>query len=156
MIVREVRARRSNSRRRRRRGVTAVETAFVLTLVVSFVFGIFEYCRLLMDMSVLNNAAREGVRYAQVHNTDSTVGADVSAVVTGFMAGRTSSYSGFTVAVSGTHSGVSTAVNNLTAGDQLTVTVSGTYSFMNIIPVIRMPASLPLSSSVTVGCEGGT
>ncbi len=78
-----------------------------------FLFGIFEYGRLLMDWSLLNNAAREGCRYALANNTSSTVSTGVQGVVTSYMAGRTTSFSNFTVTVSGTHAGVSTAVNNL-------------------------------------------
>ena len=149
MIVREVRV-------RRRRGVAAVETALVMVLMTSFVFGIFEYCRLLMDMNLLNNAAREGCRYALANNTNTTIGTAVQTIVTGYMGGETASFTGLTVTVSGTHNGVSTAVNNLAAGDLITVTVSGTYKFMNIIPMVKMPTTLPITSAVTMGCEGGT
>jgi hypothetical protein len=72
------------------------------------------------------------------------------------MAGENACFTAFTVTVSGTHNGVATAVNNLSAGDLITVSVSGTYRFMNIIPLIKMPTTLSISSSVTMGCEGGT
>ena len=42
-----------------------------------FIFGVFEYGRLLMDWNVLNNAAREGCRYALVNNTSTTISTDV-------------------------------------------------------------------------------
>jgi Flp pilus assembly protein TadG len=141
---------------RRRRGSTAVETALVMTLLTSFVFGVFEYCRFLMDWNLLNNAAREGCRYALANNTSTTVSADVTAKVTAYLAGESSSYSGLTVTVTGTSGGVSTAVNNLAAGDLITVKVTGVYKFMNIIPLIKMPTSLSVTSSVTMGCEGAT
>ncbi len=141
---------------RRRRGATAVEAAFVLTLTASFVFGVFEYCRLLMDMNLLNNAAREGCRYALVNNTSPTITADVQKIATTFMAGEIVSYNNFSVTVSGTHNGVTAAVNSLSAGDLITVTVSGTYRFMNVVPLTPMPVSLPVTSAVTMGCEGGT
>ena len=96
-----------------RRGAVAVETALVMIAMTSLVFGIFEYSRLLMDWDLLNNAAREGCRYAIANNTNSSISANVQSTVTSFMAGRTASFSSFTVTVSGTHQGVSTAVNNL-------------------------------------------
>jgi len=139
----------------RRRGSVAVETALVLILTTSMVFGVFEFSRLLMDWNLLNNAAREGCRYAIANNTSATISTDVQTIVATFMAGRSTSFSSFTVTVSGTHLGVSTAVNSLVAGDMLTVTVSGTYKFMNIIPVVKMPTTFTITSAVIMGCEGG-
>jgi Flp pilus assembly protein TadG len=139
----------------RRRGAVVLETAVVAIWMLVFVFGIFEYSRLLMDWQLLNNATREGCRYALANNTSSTINADVQATVTHFMAGQAASFSIFTVTVSGKQNGVSTPVNNLSAGDQLTVTVSGKYQFMNIIPLVPKPPSLTITSSVTTVCEGG-
>jgi hypothetical protein len=108
-----------------------------------------------MDWNLLNNAAREGCRYAVVNNTDPTISTDVQTTVTRFMAGQTSAFTNFTVTVSGTHLGVATPVNSLVAGDMITVSVSGTYKFMNIIPLIKLPTSYAITSSVIMGCEGG-
>ena len=145
-----------NELRGRRRGAVAVETALVMIAMTSMVFGIFEYSRLLMDWDLLNNAAREGCRYALANNTNASINANVQSTVTNYMAGRSASFTSFTVAVTGTHQGVSTAVNNLTPGDLITVTVSGNYQFLNIIPLIRMPTTFAISSAVTMICEGGT
>ena len=128
MIVREVRS-------GRRRGTAAPEAALVMILLTSLVFGLFEYGRLMMDLSLLNNAAREGCRYALANNTSTSISSSVQTLVTSYMAGENASFSNFTVTVSGTHNGVSTPVNNLASGDFITVTVSGTYKFMNIDPV---------------------
>ncbi len=133
-----------------------LETAAIMVSVFMLLFGFIEYARLLMDWSLLDNAAREGCRYAMVNNTSSTIATDVQGVVSGYMAGRTKSFSNFTVTVSGTHLGVSTAVNSLGPGDPITVTVTGTYKFLNIIPLIHLPRSLSISSSVMMLCEGGT
>ena len=147
----------SHSRRKgRRRGGAAVETAFVMIAFLSFVFGIFEYGRLVMDWNLLNNAAREGCRYALANNTNTSVASNVQTLVTGYMAGETASFNNFTVTVTGTHLGVATVVNNLAPGDMITVSVTGTYKFLNIIPVISMPTTLSLTSTVTMVCEGGT
>ena len=141
---------------RRRCGAVVVETAMVILLMTSFVFAIFEYGRLMMDWSLLNNAAQEGCRYALANNTSTTISTDVQGIVTGFMAGQTASFQNFAVTVTGMHQGVSTSVNNLGPGDPITVTVSGTYKFMNIIPIAHMPTSWVMSSAVTMLCEGGT
>jgi Flp pilus assembly protein TadG len=139
-----------------RRGAVTVEAALVMILTTSFIFGVFEYGRFVMDLSLLNNAAREGCRYALANNTSPTISSDVTTIVTNYMAGESASFTNFTVTVSGTHQGASTPVNNLAAGDMITVAVTGTYKFMNIVPIIRMPTSLSLTGSVTMVCEGGT
>ena len=140
----------------RRRGAAAVETAMIMIPLTMLLFGVFEYGRLLMDWNLLNNAAREGCRYALVNNTDPSVASNTQTAVTNFMAGRKSSFTNFTVTVSGTHNGAATPVNNLVAGDMITVTVSGNYSFMNIIPLVPLIPPFTLSSSVTMACEGVT
>jgi Flp pilus assembly protein TadG len=140
----------------RRWGGTLIETGVIIGLVAMLVFGVFEYSRLLMDWNLLNNASREGCRFALANNTDPTISSDVQTIVTNYMAGETKNFSNFTVTVSGTHLGVSTAVNSLEPGDPITVTVSGTYNFMNIIPFIQMPTSFVITSGVTMVCEGGT
>src|SRR5437879_6322672 len=119
-------------RDRKRFGAAALETALVMIPMVMLLFGVFEYGRLLMDWNLLNNAAREGCRYALVNNTASTISADVNAVVLGKMTGRDASFTGFTITMSGTHQSVSTPINNLVPGDMITVSVSGHYTCMNI------------------------
>lgn len=70
----------------------SVWTLFLLT------FLIFEFCMTIYTYSVLGNAAREGVRYAIVHGTDSSTcsgpssgcgdstGSNIKTVVTGYAA----------------------------------------------------------------------
>jgi Flp pilus assembly protein TadG len=140
----------------RKRGAALVETAVILGVTAMLILGVFEYGRLLMDWDLLNNAAREGCRYALANNTSTTITSGVQNIVITYMSGETSSFSGFNVTVTGTHGGASTPVNSLGPGDPITVTVSGTYKFMNIVPFINMPSSLVLTSGVTMLCEGGT
>ncbi len=61
---------RSITHRRRRRlrsGATLVETALVLSILLLFLFGIFEYSRYLLVNQMLANAARDGARYASTN-----------------------------------------------------------------------------------------
>jgi Flp pilus assembly protein TadG len=148
MVIRQLRG--------ERRGATVVETAFVVIPLLMFIFAIFEYGWLLMNWNLLNNAAREGCRYALVNNTSSTINTDVQTVVNNYMAGEGANFNSFTVTVSGTHLGVSTPVNNLTAGDMISVTVTGQYRCMNVIPFYKMPTTITITSSVTMVCEGAT
>lgn len=53
--------------RSRRRGMTAVESALVLSVFLMLLFGMFEYCRFLMVLHITNNATRDGARYAVVN-----------------------------------------------------------------------------------------
>jgi Flp pilus assembly protein TadG len=141
-------------RKARREGSAVLETAIILIPLFMFIFGIFEFGRLLMDWNLVNNAAREGCRYALVNNTATSISTDVQNVVTTRLGRSTASFNNLTISVSGTHQGAATAVNNLLPGDFITVTVSGQYKFLNIIPLVPMP-SLTINSSVTMLCEGG-
>jgi Flp pilus assembly protein TadG len=53
-------------------GSLVVETALSLLLVIPTVFWLFEMCMLTYTYSVLGEAARQGIRYAIVHGTDTT------------------------------------------------------------------------------------
>ncbi len=61
---------------RRNRGQAVIEFALVLPLLLVILFGIVEFARAWMTMSVLTSAAREGARLAAV------TAPDVSAVTT--------------------------------------------------------------------------
>lgn len=58
--------RRRQRHANRRSGAVAVETAFSVVILVTFMFVIFEYGRFLMVRHILDNAAREGCRLAVV------------------------------------------------------------------------------------------
>ena len=56
-----------------RRGVTIVETAFVLLIAMTLTFAIYDYGRYFMLSQLVNNAAREGARQAVAKtNTQNT------------------------------------------------------------------------------------
>jgi len=77
----------NRSMRTSRRGATTVEFAVVSLPLFMFLFGIFEYSRYLFTLQVMENAVREGARYAVVHTLDSTVEADTIARVREHIAG---------------------------------------------------------------------
>ncbi len=131
----------------------------MLIPTLMLLFGVFEYGRLLMDWNVLNNAAREGCRFALANNTDATL--SHRRHDTGNRQNvdpELSSFSNFTVTVSGVDQGTTytgNRVNNLVAGDFITVTVSGKYIFLNIIPFHIMP-TFTMTSACTMVCEGAS
>ena len=77
-------------------GSLLIEFSISIWALLLMVFLIFEFCMSLYTYSVLSNAAREGVRYAIVHGSDSstcsgpssgcadTTGGNVTSVVTSF------------------------------------------------------------------------
>lgn len=66
---------------RSRSGATAVEFAVVSIPCLMLLFGIYEFGRYLYVSHMLENAAREGARYAVVHTFEDTVETDTIAVV---------------------------------------------------------------------------
>lgn len=86
--------------RLRRRGVTVVESALVLSVFLLLLFGIFEYCRFLFVLHVTNNAAREGARYASVNaNSTNVTAAMITSYTTQMMSNVQGNISGYEVAV---------------------------------------------------------
>jgi Flp pilus assembly protein TadG len=57
----------------REEGQATLEMLVSLTVVFSLVFWLFELCMFTYTCSVLNDAAQEGVRYAMMHGTDSSL-----------------------------------------------------------------------------------
>src|SRR5260370_1007829 len=65
-----------------RRGATLVEPSLVLGIFLLFIFGLIEYARFVMIYQAMQNAAREGARYAiSVINPDTVTDANVEAEV---------------------------------------------------------------------------
>lgn len=116
-----------------------------------FLFGVMEYGRYVMMLHVLQNAAREGARYAVAHTepvvvSGTTYGnstSDVANVVNNFLAGQ--KLSGQTVQVylsdtSGNNIGTWT---NAQGGDLICVRIDGNFNFI-------VPSLLRVSSSLGV------
>jgi len=82
----------------RRDGGTLVEFAVVISLFLLLAFGIFEYSRMIMMRQLVENAAREGARFAVVHTYDSTT-PDVEARVRQRFAGLDGQLQNLTIQV---------------------------------------------------------
>ena len=90
-------------------GSMLIEFALSVWTLLLMAFLIFEFCMAIYTYSVLGNAAREGVRYAIVHGTDSGLcsgpsagcrdsgGSNVSAVVSSYAAVSFHDTSGMTI-----------------------------------------------------------
>ncbi len=54
-----------------RRGAVAVEIGFVLPLVLALIIGIIDFSRAMLITATIDQAARDGARYASLHGADS-------------------------------------------------------------------------------------
>jgi Flp pilus assembly protein TadG len=82
-----------------RRGALSVEMAVVLIIFLLFLFGILEYCRYTYLRQIMQNAAREGARFAAVNSNDLSLVSDTQATVQTRLANSTSSMKNFTFQV---------------------------------------------------------
>jgi Flp pilus assembly protein TadG len=126
--------------RRRSRGQALAEFAIVAPVFFLLIFAILDFGRYVYYVQVLNNAAREGARYAIVHGSNSFQPAGpapddpaVDAVVRNFAVGVTGN-SALTVS-----SVWGTPPNPPTNNRGSKVDVSVTYAFHPLIPLIPIP-----------------
>jgi hypothetical protein len=133
-------------------GQATLEMLVSLTVAFSLVFWLFELCMFTYTCSVLNDAAQEGVRYAIMHGTDSSLcsGPDttctnqtpysnVQAVVTTAASASLHNMSAMTVTVN-------YANNTAAIGNPVAVKVIYTY-----IPYLNFPG---LANALTFTSQG--
>jgi Flp pilus assembly protein TadG len=93
-----VRTRYSARRRALRRTAAAlVETAAVVSVFCMLLFGVVEFCRFIFMRQLIDNAAREGARYAICHSYDATADTDTQNVVRAKMGGMDQKVRNFTI-----------------------------------------------------------
>jgi Flp pilus assembly protein TadG len=143
-----------------RRGAATVETALVLPIVLLFLFGIFEYGRYFMTMQLLNNAAREGARYAIAHLQPVTIGnttygsatSDVTNIVTGMTAGVTLNNQNINVYASDAQGNNLGSWNSATAGQSVTVEITGNFQFMTAA-FLSLPGTISVDIKSAMDAE---
>jgi Flp pilus assembly protein TadG len=150
----------SNRRPRGQRGATVVEFTFVAIVFFMLMMGIFEYARFLFTQQLLNNAAREGARYAVVNiNSTNTVGVQnyVDAYLSGQGANALVSYaatSNISVYQADPTTGLNTGLDwqQATWGSGIGVSISGTYQ--PILPgLLKLTGSLSVKATCTMTVE---
>jgi Flp pilus assembly protein TadG len=135
-----------------------VEFVLVVSIALVFLFGMFEYGRFVFMLQVVNNAAREGARFAVVHTGDGTTKQQVIDEVTARMASRQSELAGFTVDVLNVDPSTGAQIantqwNDATFGNAIEVRITGTYS--PILPVfLRTSSSISIKASAMMSSEG--
>jgi Flp pilus assembly protein TadG len=144
----------------KRRAASLVEFAFVVPVLLMFLMGVFEYGRFLFTLQLVNNAAREGARYAAVNiTTDTTSG--VQTYVDNYLAGQgATQYVGYTassnisVYMADPTTGQNTGTSWQSAGwgNGIGVTVSGTYQ--PVVPgLLKLAGSMTLTGTCVVTVE---
>jgi Flp pilus assembly protein TadG len=137
----------------RRRGATAVELAAVISVFVLLLFGILEYCLIIYTQNVVENAAREGARYAIVNSTDTNLVADTQSVVKNFLGGldtRMANYSCNVYLADASGNSIGSA-SSATFGQYICVDVKLDYT--PITPGLLHLATITIHSKSSMGSE---
>lgn len=128
-----------------------VEFALVALVAIPLLFSILEYCRFVFMRQLLENATREGARYAVVRTYESST-SDIQAVVLSKMGGQQNNLAGFNILVYRSDPVTGNSVGAWTDakfGEMITVQITGTYH-----PVAGwMPASIPLDIRAVMASE---
>jgi Flp pilus assembly protein TadG len=144
----------------RRPASAAVEFAFMAPVFFLMLLGIFEYGRFLFTAQLMDNAAREGARYAVVNTTTVSTN-DIKTYVDGYMAGQGANellnydpITNITVFKADSSTGQNTGLSWQGAawGDGIGVTVSGTYQ--PITPgLFFLTGTVSVQASCVMTCE---
>jgi Flp pilus assembly protein TadG len=133
-----------------RPGGTLVETAVVVSVAILFLFGIFEYGRFVMTKQLMENAAREGARWAVANTSTGTTAQVQSKVDTKLgpggrqLVGYSSSTSISVYAADASGNQISGVTwNNVAFGQNIAVVITGTYK-------PTLPTFLHMNSSFTI------
>lgn len=129
---------------RDQKGVAAVEFAIILPVLILLVFGIIEFSLLLYDKQVITNASREGARAGIVWADDRISDGEIMDVVDNYCLN-------YLITFGTTNPPATTIVRTgLSAGDNLTVTVTYDYDFLVLPNFIASLAGGKTLSAVTI------
>lgn len=139
---------------RGRKAASAVEFAFVASVLFLFLFGVVEYIRLVMAIQLMNNAAREGARTAIVSQSTMTT-TQIQGVVTNYLVGQSSLLQNLQIQVYQIDPTTGNNVGSWTSasfGQPIAVQVNGT--FLPFLPsFLHMSSTMPLQARVVMYSE---
>jgi Flp pilus assembly protein TadG len=128
--------RKSSTAQQNRRGVAAVEMAFVSPMLVLMILGIVEFGRMSMVQQTITTAAREGARQAIV---DGSSQSDVDATVNSYLAPAD---------INSAEVSISSDLNGTVLhGAPVSVTVSVAFSDVSWLPVPKFVGGKVLTST---------
>lgn len=136
-------------RRSKSRGVTVLEAALILPVLLSILFGGIEFCYYIYARHVVSTAAREAVRMAAMPDGSTTlVTARVDEVLTphGWTAAQ------FTIGT--TVNGVAANPQTATSGQTVGVTVSRQWNAFGMNALGLIPGSKTISAQALARREG--
>ena len=140
-MIRRSDIRSRSASHRRSRGQALVEFAFVAPIFLLLLFSLIDFGRYVYYVQILNNAAREGTRYAIVHGSNSFQptgpnpnDATITAVVRNYAVGVIGNS-----AVLNITSTWGTPPNPATNNRGSKVKVAVTYAFQSLIPIVPIP-----------------
>lgn len=140
-----------------RRAASTVEFAFVAIAGLLFLFGIVEYCRFVFLLQVVNNAAREGARFAVVHTGDGTTKQQVIDEVMSRLSSREKELGTYTVDVFNINPNTGVQIsgtqwNESSFGNAIAVRITGSYA--PILPsFLRTATSVPIDVTAMMSSE---
>ncbi|SRR5579871_3697931 len=140
-------------RKPQRRGATIVEMSIVLPICLMLMLALFDFCRLLMVRQLIDNAAREGARYATVSTTSVNTAA-VQTVVQNYLAGQLSG-GATTIQVYLADPATGNNLGDWTTaqlGQAIAVQVTATYSPM-LSKFSLLPSSVSLNATAIMRSE---
>jgi Flp pilus assembly protein TadG len=131
-----------------KRGVSAVEFAIVLPVLILFLFGIIEFSILFYDKAVITNASREGARAGIVYRyPDPVTAGEIEQVVRDYCADHLITFATTPTLTINTTPGSA-------AGDPLTVMVTYDYQFL-VLPtfVTALTGGINLAAATVMRME---
>jgi len=135
--------------RKSERGIALVETAIVMLVFLTVMFGVLEISRLLWTVNVLTDATRRGARYAVVNSADSD--AVKNLVVYGSTGGGTNPVvNGLTT----TDVDVAYSANFGLGSGRVTVRITN-YPFQFVVPLVGTSFDLPEFKTTLTGESAG-
>jgi Flp pilus assembly protein TadG len=145
---------RRGSQPKRRGGSVAVEAGIILPIFLMILLGIFEYSRFVMVRNLVDNAAREGARYAVVHTYDLST-SQIQSYTQGKLAGQDGQLSGLKIQVFKADPATGSSLDvwtNAAFGDWIMVQITGTYS--PAVPrLLMMSNSIAVKAQAMMRCE---
>lgn len=145
-------------RKPKRSAMALVEATLVMSIALLFLFGILEYGRYVMTKQLLENAAREGARYAIV-NTQNVTTSQLQTYVDGYLFNQSQQIVGYdkTTSISinkvdPTTGATTGAWTDAQFGESIMVSISGNYQ--PVLPVfLFMSSTVPISGTCVMKSE---